>query len=144
MVSRLNEEVALEREQKAERETRRCVRDQDRRNPAVQDCYRVLGIVHGMWMPMPGEFDDYISVPKDNQYRSLHTAVITDDGTTLEVQIRSRSMHKAAEFGIAAHWLYKDQGDFSADYMKQIEVLRDCDQDRWATRTTTPAPSWMP
>jgi GTP pyrophosphokinase len=125
LVSRLNEEVALERGQKANAKKKDdVIRDQDRRNPAVQDCYRVLGIVHSMWTPIPGEFDDYISVPKDNQYRSLHTAVITDDGTTLEVQIRSRSMHKAAEFGIAAHWLYKDQGDLSADYMKQIEVLR--------------------
>jgi RelA/SpoT family (p)ppGpp synthetase len=126
LVSRLNEEVALERDQKANAKKKdQLIREQDRRNPAVQDCYRVLGIVHSIWTPLPGEFDDYISVPKDNQYRSLHTAVITDDGTTLEVQIRSRSMHKAAEFGIAAHWLYKDQGDLSADYMKQIEVLRD-------------------
>jgi GTP pyrophosphokinase len=125
LVSRLNEEVALERGQKANaKKNGSDIREQDRRNPAVQDCYRVLGIVHSMWKPIPGEFDDYISVPKDNQYRSLHTAVITDDGTTLEVQIRSRSMHKAAEFGIAAHWLYKDEGDLSADYMKQIEVLR--------------------
>ena len=77
-----------------------------------------------MWHPIPGEFDDYISVPKDNQYRSLHTAVVTDHGTTLEVQIRTLSMHKAAEFGVAAHWLYKESSSLSEDYMKRIEELR--------------------
>ena len=122
IMSRLKEEADQEKEQKHKKQN---VWEKDRRNPGVQDCYRVLGIVHSMWMPMPGEFDDYISVPKDNQYRSLHTAVITDDGQTLEVQIRTRSMHKAAEFGIASHWLYKDNGKFTKDYMRQIEVLRE-------------------
>jgi len=123
IMTRLKEEADQEKEQKQKKKP--SVWEKDRRNPGVQDCYRVLGIVHSMWMPMPGEFDDYISVPKDNQYRSLHTAVITDDGQTLEVQIRTRSMHKAAEFGIASHWLYKDNGKFTKDYMRQIEVLRD-------------------
>ena len=107
-----------------ERTRKLAERDKLRRNPAVQQCYTALGVVHGMWHPIPGEFDDYISVPKDNQYRSLHTAVVTNDGTMLEVQIRTLSMHKAAEFGVAAHWLYKESSSLSEDYMNRIEELR--------------------
>ena len=78
--------------------------------PDVKDCYTVLGIVHNMWQPVPKEFDDYISRPKPNGYKSLHTVVIGDDGRAFEVQIRTQEMHRFAEYGIAAHWRYKEAG----------------------------------
>ena len=91
---------------------------------SVKDCYHALGIVHSMWQPVPGEFDDYIARPKDNLYRSLHTAVFTDDGRTFEVQIRTPEMHQEAEYGIAAHWRYKEQGKADAGLDKKIAWLR--------------------
>ncbi len=91
----------------------------------VKDCYTVLGIVHNLWSPIPKEFDDYISNPKGNDYRSLHTAVHCRDGRALEVQIRTRDMHKHAELGVAAHWRYKEGSKRSAgSYDEKIAWLR--------------------
>ncbi len=76
----------------------------------VPACYVALGVIHNHWVPLPKEFDDYVASPKDNFYQSLHTAVVYEDGKTLEVQIRTPEMHMSAELGIAAHWRYKEEG----------------------------------
>ena len=92
----------------------------------VKDCYTVLGIVHNLWSPISKEFDDYISNPKGNYYRSLHTAVRCPDGRSLEIQIRTREMHKHAELGVAAHWRYKEGSKRTSEdsYDEKIAWLR--------------------
>jgi GTP pyrophosphokinase len=90
----------------------------------IATCYAALGVVHGLWPHVPGEFDDYIANPKGNQYQSLHTAVIGPGGRTLEVQIRSHAMHEQAELGIAAHWRYKEGGRGDAGFERKIAWMR--------------------
>ncbi len=90
----------------------------------LSDCYAALGVVHALWPHLPREFDDYIARPKDNGYRSLHTAVIGPEGRTLEVQIRTRDMHRTSELGVAAHWRYKEGGNSDAAFEERIAWMR--------------------
>jgi GTP pyrophosphokinase len=91
---------------------------------SIPECYAALGVVHGLWHYIPGEFDDYVATPKGNFYRSIHTAVIGPGGKSLEVQIRTREMHEHAELGVAAHWTYKEGGARNAQYERKIEWVR--------------------
>jgi GTP pyrophosphokinase len=101
----------------------------------VNDCYVALGAIHGLWRPIPGEFDDYIANPKDNMYRSLHTAVVGPDGHSLEVQIRTHEMHRSAELGIAAHWRYKEQVKRDVEFENKLAWLRGLMMD-WQSEVT--------
>jgi len=93
--------------------------------PEIKDCYTALGVVHNLWQPIPKEFDDYISRPKGNLYQSLHTAVVGPAGKTLEVQIRTEEMHRHAEYGVAAHWQYKEKARASKQFEQKIAWLRE-------------------
>ena len=103
----------------------------------IEDCYAVLGLVHGRYPYIPGEFDDYIATPKDNLYRSIHTAVFGPEGKAVEVQIRTREMHDQAELGLAAHWRYKESRALDVSYDRKIEWVRKllvhCASDGMAT-----------
>lgn len=90
----------------------------------IPDCYAVLGLVHGKWLHIPKEFDDYIANPKDNGYQSLHTVVIGPEGRPVEIQIRTREMHSFAEYGVAAHWRYKEGGKQDVALDRSINSLR--------------------
>jgi GTP pyrophosphokinase len=114
--------------------------------PTTADCYAALGVAHHLWQPIPKEFDDYISRPKGNNYQSLHTAVIGPGGRTVEVQIRTEEMHRHAEFGVAAHWRYKEGGrptraegafDEKIAWLRQLLAWRDevAGAAGWAEKT---------
>jgi GTP pyrophosphokinase len=117
--------------------------------PDLKDCYTALGVAHNLWQPIPKEFDDYISRPKGNLYQSLHTAVLGPGGRTLEVQIRTEEMHRHAEFGVAAHWRYKEGGgqrrigrseaafDEKIAWLRQLLAWRDevAEGASWAEKT---------
>ena len=90
----------------------------------IQDCYAALGIIHTHWRPVPGEFDDYIANPKDNLYQSIHTTVIAEDGYPVEIQIRTHEMHQLAEYGVAAHWLYKEGGNGDESFDQKMVWVR--------------------
>ncbi|MEW8191698.1 MAG: bifunctional (p)ppGpp synthetase/guanosine-3',5'-bis(diphosphate) 3'-pyrophosphohydrolase [Candidatus Thiodiazotropha endolucinida] len=90
----------------------------------IAQCYAALGVVHGLWKHIPGEFDDYIATPKANLYRSIHTAVIGPEDKTLEVQIRTREMHFHSELGVAAHWRYKENAKQDSDFERRIVWMR--------------------
>ncbi len=97
----------------------------------TRDCYGALGIIHSLWKPMPGRFKDFVAMPKLNRYRSLHTTVIGPSGTPLEIQVRTREMHEQAQYGIAAHWLYKrgrtSKGD--DEWLSWVKTLMDWQGD---------------
>ncbi len=90
----------------------------------VKDCYAALGVVHNNWHPLPGQFDDYIANPKDNLYQSLHTSVLCEDANPVEVQVRTHEMHSVAEYGVAAHWLYKEGQTSDARFDEKMTWLR--------------------
>ena len=92
--------------------------------PSEEECYGAVGIIHLHWRPLPGEFDDYIAAPKPSLYQSIHTSVIYEDGETLEVQIRTPGMHRKAEYGIAAHWRYKEGRKRDKDFEQRVAYLR--------------------
>ena len=103
----------------------------------IKDCYVILGEVHNRWKPVPGRIKDYIAVPKPNGYQSLHTTLLTDSGMPFEVQIRTHEMHKVCEYGIAAHWMYKNKATKASDLDKKLTFLRQMIEENAETLDTS-------
>ncbi|MBX3706544.1 MAG: bifunctional (p)ppGpp synthetase/guanosine-3',5'-bis(diphosphate) 3'-pyrophosphohydrolase [Pseudomonadales bacterium] len=104
----------------------------------IAQCYATLGVIHTQWRHVPSEFDDYIAAPKENGYRSIHTAVLCPDGLTLEVQIRTHEMHREAELGVCAHWSYKDGQSEDRPYAEKMNWLRQVVERRQANEQINP------
>ena len=102
----------------------------------LNDCYATLGILHSRWKPMPGRFKDYIATPKPNMYRSLHTTLLSENGIPFEVQIRTVEMHRTAEYGIAAHWMYKEGRAQQSDLDRRTSWLREMLETKDSTAST--------
>lgn len=103
--------------------------------PKVEDCYRLLGIIHSMWKPLPGRIKDYIALPKVNGYQSLHTTVFSGDGGIIEIQVRTPEMHEFAEFGFAAHHVYKQRGStvvdkHSVQWLRELKELQESEENQ--------------